>query len=391
MRFCLFCGKEIPENAIFCPSCGGKQPQQETKSEPFVPVEDDDEDEEDNAALNLLSKVNFATTTSRKESIVPTASKKNVKKIEKVEPIQKVEHIEKKEEDKIPVNTYIPPKNNNSNEEQVKNKEELFEEQPIENIEEDVEEDTLTISEEEQEVEEYDELQRMYDELDAMEENIQPQEYVPPILSDLKEEVKKEQEEKEKTEKVIESFKPKTPPDTTHTEKKEVAQKTERTKVTYKKRNLSEEDESEDDIVNNTTMKTNSSLGFENMNDDLTADEKADLEKYKNYKAEDVSDIDEGPIQEKGEGRKSNGRKKEARKNVDREIAKRKFNIVEHEAVDKKDNVDPDYDGYYENVRPIDYDKQRDNSSLVKVILTAVAFVGLASIVFYMLITFFMQ
>ena len=64
---------------------------------------------------------------------------------------------------------------------------------------------------------------------------------------------------------------------------------------------------------------------------------------------------------------------------------------VAGEDVSKKDDVDPDYDGYYENVKPIDFDKMRDNSAVIKTIITAVVFFGLASAVFYMLITFFMQ
>lgn len=379
MRFCVFCGKEIPENAMFCPACGGKQPEQTVDSSPEID-ENNDEDEEDNAALNLLSKVNFATTLSRKESIVPTSSQRNTKKIEKVQVAKKPEVLKKQEE--IPVEKYSPSQEESSPEN-------------YESDDSDPDVIVVAVDDSDSDNDENDELQKMFDELDKMDET--PVNNVPPILTELKDNVEKEQETKRETEKTVQEVTGNIPkeekPLETSTVDKELSAKTKREKVTYHKRNLSEEDESEDEVVTQ-TMKKNSSLGYDNINDDLTADEKADLEKYKNYKKEDhheMDDIDSEPETERGEGRKSNGRKKEARKNVDKEISKRKVNIVEHEAADKKDNVDPDYDGYYENVRPIDYDKQKDNSSLIKVVLTAAAFVGLASAVFYLLFTFFMK
>lgn len=60
-RFCMFCGKEMPESAAFCPSCGAKQPIEEPTETPDVKAEEDDDKGESNAALDILSKANFST------------------------------------------------------------------------------------------------------------------------------------------------------------------------------------------------------------------------------------------------------------------------------------------------------------------------------------------
>jgi len=118
----------------------------------------------------------------------------------------------------------------------------------------------------------------------------------------------------------------------------------------------------------------------------LTADEKAEQELEKKEKEEKKKNI------KKGEGRKSTGRKKEARKNVDREIAKRKVNEIEHEEISAAEQeLDKDYDGYYENVKPIDFDKQRTSGAMIQVILTGAAVLAIAGIAFYYLFTFFMS
>lgn len=375
MKYCIFCGEEIPDNAVFCPSCGAKLPVEQTQN---IPEDvDEDEDEEDSIELSILSKVNFESREVRTESIVPTAPiKKTEKKVQKVQPVKKEE--EKKEPNII---QYV-------RKEQSAEKTTNIEK---DSMQEDIQEDNLEIIEED-EIPVEDEMDKLFKSLDDFMEdkNVNVPDIVKEAISDENKE-QKEPDKKEITEKKTD--------ETISTKKNEEIpvkkenKKPVRAKVTYKKRNLLEKEKDEDDeddiIMSQSKMKKDSSLNFNSINEDLTADEKADIEKYKNIKIEEEED--ENISRKKGEGRKSNGRKKEARKNIDKEISKRKFNVIEHEEVEKKDDVDPDYDGYYENVKPIDFDKQRDNSSIIKVAITSIAFLALASLVFYLLITFFMK
>lgn len=384
MKFCMFCGEEIPDKAVFCPSCGAKQPIVEEQTEPEIEEQDTDED---SVALNLLNKANFSSVSSRKESIIPMGpAKKHEKKISRIEP--KKQEITSDSDD-IHIQTYIRKSEstgeitkediseNNANPSQTENTDELN------SVISDSNDDFMDA-----------EAERILMSMQEFSEST-PNEYQATILEDLKVENTNEKpieqtkivvENKSKNEGELKSF---------DEMSKKPAKHVAREKVHYQKRNLSEEDESDNDVVANAEMKRNSSLGFSNMNDDLTADERADIEKHNQYenseesKKEDDEELETERV--KGEGRKSNGRKKEARKNVDKAIAQRRLNKIEHEEVDKKDDIDPDYDGYYENVRPIDFDKLKDNSSLIKTIVAAASSFGLISLIFYLIITFFLQ
>ena len=336
MKFCVFCGNKIPKEAIFCSSCGSKQPEAEKKDENTKAT-----------ALSLLNQAKFQNKDTGKV-------------------------FENKEMSSGKEKYFVSEKQN------VDNYVENVENQAAIKKEEDVKPDVLAEQTENIGIieEEYVEESAVYD----TEDEYIPEPYVPPILLDTTKELeqdqqsKKEESEKEEPEKKESEKEDRKPP-------KDISKPKRR--ALYKKRNLSEEDESEKEEID-TTMHRQTSLGYNNTSE-LLADEKADLKKAENYKEEE-----EKKDKSKGEGRKAKGRKKEARKNIDKEIANRKINKIEHEQVKKNEDIDPDYDGYYENVKPIDYDKQKDNSSLFKTILTVFTLIALISGIFYILITFFL-
>lgn len=125
-----------------------------------------------------------------------------------------------------------------------------------------------------------------------------------------------------------------------------------------------------------------SASGFSYEEEGILKDEVASKKKNEEAKKKE----EEGDTRE---GRRKVGRDKAARKNIDRLIANRKVEEIEHEKTVAVDEEDKDYDGYYESVLPIDYDKMRDNSIYVKVGITAAAFFLLASGLFYLIIRFF--
>lgn len=465
MKYCMFCGEEIPRQAIFCMKCGQRLPEQKEKEtikendvKEDIPEEnihndnspDEDtsnkntlnenltnennleqkeqdteiiEDEEDNIALSLLSKTKFSKVPTKKESIIPNSKlntiteiksdkveekkdegivikkyiPKNKKQVETSKPVEAPKIIEtpKPVETSKPVEITEPienPKPVEPKQIEVPKSSEPIEAQSIENTE------PLEISKtiEEPQQEEPSPLTPLVnDRDDYYDDEI-------PCLPEVEEKLNDIDKELKKSELNSNSIIADLDNNTTEDNKPEKNNKESgkkfnperhRERVVYKKRNLSEEDETENEISSSREMNRSSSLGISNMNDDLNADEKADLEKYKKIKEENINVDDDSVLNLKksNEGRKSSGRKKEARKNIDKEISSRKVNIIEHEEVKKEKDIDPDYDGYYENVKPIDFDKQRDNSSIIKVVLTSAIFLILISSVFYFLLTFFMQ
>lgn len=343
-RFCMFCGKEMPESAAFCPSCGAKQPIEEPTETPDVKAEEDDDKGESNAALDILSKANFSTKKQKGASgvIRVEAEKAEPKKVFDEEPEDRADESG---------------------------------EQVEEPVAEEFDDGIPDVELDDSDPEEYmsDAAIEKIAELEIMTEKGSASSG-PAIIEGVSDE-----EDKKRLQEKIDEIK----------ERGAGWSGGEYKKPSYQKRNLSEEDES-DEYEAPQSMSTTSHIGSM---DEMTADEKADLEKHKKYKEEEEKEkkkeAGNGEGRVKGEGRKSNGRKKDVRENIDKKIAERKVSDVEHE--EAKDNSDPDYDGYYENVKPIDFDKQKDNTAVVKTALTGVAFIALASAVFYVLVTFFIQ
>jgi len=409
----MFCGKEIPDQAVFCPSCGARQPEPEKQEEPVDEIQD--ETDEDNIALSLLSKANF---TSRNNNDKPPTllyeNKKPEKKAVKIEsdgkPVpKKTEPETGREEEQIEKNNF------DSSTSKIPTR--------ITQKTEDI--PSVEVS---AEYEDYDEG---YDAEDAeimakMMSMVQEgaSNNAPSILDDITEEIR-EQHISDNYNDIVGSTENHAVTDSNDSKKednsntksaseqKEDIQKTkehplgttaskENKKPAYRKRNLSEEDESEKDESGKENSRplinTNSTISAGNGNDGLTADEIADIEKYKKYKesTEGKADKEERASRNpgegrtiKGEGRKKGGRAKEIRRNIDKEIAERDIRDIQHE--EAKDDSDKDYDGYYENVKPIDFDKMHDNTAVIKTSITGIAIVALVCIVFYFIITFFLQ
>lgn len=313
MRFCAFCGREIPEQAMFCPSCGTKQPEQEAKTDI-----QDDEDESNNAALNLLNKTNFTSGRSS-NPVFPTKEQRPVKKAVKIEENGKA----------------IPQERDSSA--SILKKEEV----PIDIPKVTVEYDTNT--------EEDDMMEKMLEMMDEGNDT-----YTPPIIEDVK--------------------------------NKNPASKEIKNEATKEPVKVNTDNDSP------MRLKSFSTFSSDDVTEGMEADEIEDMKKYQAYKESEQKKEDDKESDGRvhtGEGRKKGGRKTEIRRNIDKEIQERDIRKIQHEESEKDD--DKDYDKYYENVKPIDFDKVRDNSAVIKTVLTGLAIVSLVCIVFYFIITFFMQ
>ena len=62
MRYCIFCGVEIPNDAKFCQICGKEQPEDAALSQPAAETANETEDEKQgsNGFLNSPKKMIFA-------------------------------------------------------------------------------------------------------------------------------------------------------------------------------------------------------------------------------------------------------------------------------------------------------------------------------------------
>lgn len=363
MRFCIFCGEKIPDKAVFCPSCGAKQPEQEEITE-VVETPVIEEDDSDNIALSLLSKANFASSRGNSKPIIPQYEPKKAKRVDEDGLVIEEKKEEKETKDvSVKVNTPSIKKMEENNTQAPELKIDVQYEEEMD------EEDAL-------------EMARMMEMMNRGSGESSP------ILRDIEENIK--------AEKISENYdslvgsKEKEPESQPEALENKPVKKDYRNLV-YKENSYSEEPEEEEvvrSIQTNSTISTNGEEG-------MTADERADMKKYKEYKESGQEKKDkEKPVKEgriRGEGRKKNGRTKEIRRNIDKEIEERDIRDIQHEEIEKKDDIDKNYDGYYENVKPIDFDKMHDNSAVIKTAVTAGVVIVLVCVVFYYIFTFFMQ
>lgn len=294
MKFCMYCGKEIQTQALFCPYCGQKQTaEQKTENESEKVVKTEKKIERVNT--NSLNKKNRGLSFNKTEKVEPE-----------------------------------------------------YDDSFDENLEDEWDEERTGVTE---------------DDFCFI-----------PDDEDLEDMFAKEEEEQRKAEQLSDEIME----DLVDLDSKKENDSIFDKDFDFEGKTLSADEEEEETVKE---IKSSSLIGEEV----LTADEKADKEKHEKAKKEE---IEKRKNVKRGEGRKTNGRKKEVRKNIDREIEKRKVNEIEHEEANIDDD---DYDNYYENVKPIDFDKQRDNSAILKVALTGIVILALAGVSFYYLFTFFMS
>jgi hypothetical protein len=121
---------------------------------------------------------------------------------------------------------------------------------------------------------------------------------------------------------------------------------------------------------------------------DMLADEKADYEKRKNIKIEE--DVD-AKLDDRSdlEGRKQQTQKVEKRRKSQRTYDESKHYKIEQDKSNIDENEDPEYDGYYENVLPIDHDQERKKKFDVKTLLIILAMLAVCiGLIYFMLGTF---
>lgn len=388
-KFCVFCGKELPVDALFCQFCGERQPEIKSSTEKEKPKEEVSE---------AVTGDNIEEPTSEISPEMKLLMQAGLLKPEKVE-------REYKEEAKNPE----PPKVILGDpEEKVKTIQIKTAAKPVRKIkpiEEKKQEDTIPeIKEPDIEEKSLDQVQK--EDFDNLDEEGEQFSSVGLHEFDASDYDEYEDEESEEMEEIFEILEGKAPPvQTVVSDITEGIQKEAREEIASKEKSLNLEKETEKEEkskpLNRFKRKNIPASDEDEMPEDLsrkrgkfvydetagmTMDEKADYKKAKERKEKEK----EIRRQEKiGEGRKSNGRKHSVRENIDKLIESRKMEDIEQEEVGKKD-LDPNYDGYYENVKPIDYDKQTDNTASIKVAAVGLGIIALSCVVFYLLFTFFM-
>ena len=144
--------------------------------------------------------------------------------------------------------------------------------------------------------------------------------------------------------------------------------------VSIKKRNVSIDD---DDDEFSTNLKESSKNAMYETGK-LLADETADINRRKNVKIEE----DDEALDDRShlEGRRQQTQKVEKRRQSVRKYNEKKFYKIEQDQSEIDEN-DIDYDGYYENVLPIDHDQERKTKinwkNILIVIVVIAALVGI--------------
>lgn len=443
-KYCMFCGAQLPSTALFCPTCGNKQSMDESSIKVDQSVLEntaqENDEEESSAEYGLLSAWGYTKPNNQQKKTTMSNVVNNTKQSQPAKPIQQPpKKQEAKQENSKPVEQPIVeepkrkgPKLGGRFEEEdygeetilfskdvnlIKEKpvEQPMVEEPEEVVEEIIEETIVeepTIEESEEPVsmfEDDEEYVGLFDDDDDNDDSDEISNYMQNMMKGLDQPVPESLKTTSSEEPHVDLSKPDLSSETEDEEipddklvepehttvspenKDRKFNPTGRSRSSYRKRNLSEEDESVDETFSTDSVKISSGITMDSDEDpDMLADEKEDLKKYKAMKAKEKEEQDAIKKSQEvaAEGRTKTKRQKETRKNIDFIISQRKVNEIQHEEVNVK-GLDPDYDGYYETVKPIDFDKQKDNSAIVKTVLTGVVGFALISIVFYVLFSFF--
>lgn len=402
-KYCMFCGEEIPNNAQFCPSCGQKQNQTSAKPSPTSSKNNynlEDEDDEMDLLLKYGMMVSTPKVKQEPQKIITLDYKPDVEEPVVEQPIIEEPIIEEpiKEEpvlliENIETKSYLEEslfgdikKDSNKVSEDIKTEIEVKEEPIIEeSIPEIIEEPLIPET-----VEESINITKPIETEQIIEEPIKKT-TIPDttIISQSKEEVLFSWDDddfasvEESTEDHIREALNKEEPET---EKKEDAplnrHAAKRRDMSIRRRSVSVEEDEETFSTSLDTSGKNSMLEAATM----LADEKADYEKRKKVKIED-EDID-AKLDDRSdlEGRKQQTQKVEKRRKSQRTYDESKHYKIEQDKSDMDENEDPEYDGYYENVLPIDHDQERKKTFDVKVLLVILLLiVGCVGLIYFLL------
>ena len=402
-KYCMFCGEEIPNNAQFCPSCGKKQNETSQTQQKTNSYSVDDINDEMDLLLKygMMSSNNNSKPKVQPKAImidsVPEIKAKNETsditdvpndfdieqkpEVSKPEPIKPELEI-KKEPDNIE-KKYIKPEPKEEpiiKQETITEKKPIVVETPIE-IKEPVIEKTTTEESPKESVplEEQKSLRRGpkreiqkpkenqavksewddFDDFDDFETDENSSKAEDISIVDV--ELEKEEQPVEEEVTVIKS---------TVVNRHQAARKD----VSIKKRNVSIDD---DDDEFSTNLKESSKNAMYETGK-LLADETADINRRKNVKIEE----DDETLDDRShlEGRRQQTQKVEKRRQSVRKYNEKKFYEIEQDQSEIDEN-DVNYDGYYENVLPIDHDQERKTKinwkNILIVIVVIAALVGL--------------
>lgn len=385
-KYCIYCGEELPDTAQFCPSCGRKQntepKQQMVKDEP----ESDDE-------IDLLLKYGMINSQPKEEKPEP-----RIIRIDS--PIDELlsESVQKDENDAAMdlIQSYV--RNDNAPEkvhEEENTKEaiipspEISHEKSAEVLEEaeipKTEISHMTETKEEHPLD----IPKEKDDTGPASQNTEAtgeiqettkEEPVPAPVTARHVRKKKDdfvfaEDEDEDDEDfgliMEEEEKEEAPKPRRHAAKRD---------VTVKKRSISVE-EAEDDF--NTDINTVSGGGINFDSEKIHADEILEREKRKNAVIEE-DDGDRSSL----EGRTVNKQKQTKRRQSQRNYNDKKIYEIEHDRSEIDENEDPDYDGYYENVLPVDYDRDVKKNIDWKTIGIVFGFLGFIALFIFIFVTY---
>lgn len=432
-KFCMFCGQSLPDAALFCPSCGNKQQVEDTKPKNEEIIEEEDSDEldllsqfgyikpkqpkkppfaptskkeevekptpkesEQSLELEMLTKT-YNKETSKKETVVETPVKKDKVQEKKVEETsKKIELTVKKEENKEELkeknvtkplhkesieikketssvventtkteNTQKDIQKPKARRQSVRHGQTQTESVPFKPTESRKNENAMPVMEEKEEKyelpEDFSITDNESDEFCSLDEMLDISEKMEEEKK-LKEELEQKKQAKKEELEAISAKKPQKGARGFFRKRKETV-------------NVDEEEEFKTELTSVDGGKTMMEK------ETLYADEIADNEKYKETSTDSDMDEDTDERTRTGEGRKqvqtnTKQRRKSARSS---DIDKKVYNI-EHDQ-SEMDPEELEYDGYYENVLPIDYDsleKQKINPKIVLAVLGGIAIFALA-------------
>ena len=397
---CMFCGSELPDVAQFCPSCGKKQPEVQElqqKTKPQIQTED-----EDSAELDLLSQFGFIQQPKKKEPpFKPTA----VKNIPKPEPV--IEQVKKEE---IPSFEYkkdsAPEK---KSEPVIEHKKEELHPKPVHvkesvNVKEMAKKESVVTVHEEEKVEtsivpektekstsrhhsrrnRTQETALPFQPTEKKEEinvNAMPTQNTSEAKYELPDDFKVTDEEETSLDDLIEMIDPEEEKRLREEQEKKEAEAiaAKRKTVVPKRKNFSESDDEEEQFDTVLSDKSTSNFEFS----EGYADEIQDTKRRKEAKVEDDDDYIRPERRRHVEGRKNIQSKKRKKSSRNDDINKKIYNIEQD--LSQLDPEEREYDGYYENVLPIDNGQIQKTKINPKIVLAVFAGIGLIAFAIYMI------
>lgn len=393
-KFCIHCGEKIPQEAVFCPFCGGKQESVVSEVKKInKKAEDDFFGEEHKKGSIKKIDLSFIDEEEPEQTAEDKGTSEESEEDEKDNGDEKDKDEQIKSVTEESTSVFANADIDEKSMEEIEKAFSLFEDQS-ENYQEKQGEDTAEQNHEEEEKETGDDSMKEdsandSSKVESQKPNISARDRLLNKMNGGKEDSGEKQNKDDDTEEREERGKKKVP----LKKKKEKQQKNSRPprspRTPRQGNNVKKEEETEEGVLDASGMDEDESdagsvSGFSYEEKGVMKDEVAAQEKRQKEKEKQIEDGDSR------EGRKKKGRTKQARKNMDKIIASRKVEDIEHEEVKQEDlEEDKDYDGYYESVLPIDHDKMRDNSAYIKVGITATLFFGMAVGLFYLIISFF--